>query len=248
MDPYSFPPFAAVLSVADAAVSWLATLFQSALPEGAAVSVAIVLATLVVRALLIPVGLSTARAQVARARLAPKLRALQRRHGEDRALLARKTQELYAAEGVSPFAGMLPALVQLPVVSVVYGVFTRSTVAGHANALLAHTVLGSPLSASFAQLLAAGAFGQLVVPLALLVMIAGIAIASRELALRAARAADAGAPAPTRVTRILSWLPLLTVVFAAIAPIGASVYLAVSMAWTSVERTLAQRHYLAARA
>ncbi|MGN6125652.1 MAG: YidC/Oxa1 family membrane protein insertase [Humibacter sp.] len=246
MDPYSFPPFAAVLNGAAAAVSWIAGLVDGILPDGVAVLVAIAVATLLVRALLIPVGLSNARAQVARARLAPKVRALQRRHGKDRTVLARKTQELYTAEGVSPFAGMLPALAQIPVVSVVYGVFTRATVAGHANALLAHTVLGSPLGASFAQLLAAGALAQLVVPLGLLVLIAAISVASRHLALRAARAADAGAPEPTGVARVLSWLPLLSVVFAAIAPMAASVYLVVSMSWTSVERTLAQRHYLAA--
>jgi len=35
-------------------------------------------------------------------------------------------------------------------------------------------------------------------------------------------------------------------VFAAVAPVAASVYLAVSMSWTSVERTLATRRYLAA--
>ncbi|HWD61311.1 MAG TPA: membrane protein insertase YidC [Humibacter sp.] len=248
MDPYSFPPFAAVLNGADAAVTWIAGNIDGILPEGVAVLVAIAIATLVVRALLIPVGLSNARAQVTRARLAPKLRLLQRRHGKDRALLAGKTRELYSTEHVSPFAGMLPALAQIPVVSVVYGVFTRATVAGHANALLAHAVFGSPLGASFAQLLAAGAFAQLALPFALLVLIAGIAIASRRLAVQAARAADAGAPEPTGLARALTWLPLLSVVFAGVAPMAASVYLAVSMAWTSVERTLAQRHYLAAGA
>ena len=246
MDPYSFPPFAAVLNGADAAVAWIADGIGTALPGGIAVLMAIAIATLIVRALLIPIGLSTAKAQVARARLAPRLRALQRRHAKDRVVLARTTQELYAAEGVSPFAGMLPSLAQLPVISVVYGVFTRATVAGHANALLAHTVLGSPIGASFAGLLSAGAFSQLLIPLALLVAIAAIAVASRRLAIRSALAADAGAPQPTGLARVLSWLPLLSVLFAALAPMGASVYLAVSMAWTSAERTLAQRHYLAA--
>ena len=246
MDPYSFPPFAAVLNGADAAVTWTAGRLDGILPHGLAVIAAIALATIAVRALLVPVGLANAKAQVARARLAPKLRALQRRHGKDRATLARTTQELYAAEGMSPFAGMLPTLAQIPVVSVVYGVFTRATIAGHANALLATTVFGSPLGTSFAQLLVTGAVAQFALPLALLVLIAGVAVASRQLALRAARAADAGAPQPTGVARALSWLPLLSVLFAALAPMGASVYLAVSMAWTSAERTLAQRHYLAA--
>ena len=62
----------------------------------------------VVRALLIPVGVSQVRAEFTRRRLAPQLAELQRRHGKDRETLARKTMELYQAEKTSPFAGMLP--------------------------------------------------------------------------------------------------------------------------------------------
>jgi YidC/Oxa1 family membrane protein insertase len=246
MDPFSFPPFAAVLDGAAALIAGLANTLAGIVPSGLAVLAAVGIVTLAVRAALIPVGLANARAQVARARLAPRIRELQRRHRKDAALLARRTQELYASEGVSPFAGMLPSLLQLPVVSVVYGVFTRASVAGHANALLAHTILGTPLGASFAALVGAGAIGQLAVPLALLAVIVAVAIVSRHLALRTARAMDPGAPVPSRVARVLSWMPLLTVVFAAVAPVAASVYLAVSMSWTSVERTLATRRYLAA--
>jgi YidC/Oxa1 family membrane protein insertase len=246
MDPFSFPPFAAVLSGASALIASTAEAIAVAVPIGIAVLVAIALTTLAVRAVLIPVGLSTARAQVARACLAPRVRELQKRHRKDAARLSRTTQELYASEGVSPFAGMLPALVQIPIVSVVYGVFTRATVAGHANALLGHTVLGTPLGASFAGLLAAGSVGQLVVPLTLLVAIAAVAVLSRNFALSTARRADPGAPDPKLLARVLSWLPLLSVVFAALVPMAASVYLVTSMAWTSVERTLATRHYLTA--
>lgn len=246
MDPFSFPPFAAALDLTAFGIDFLARTFASVVPSGVAVLVAITVVTLAVRGALIPVGLANARAQVARARLAPKLRELQRRHRKDAALLARKTQELYAAEGVSPFSGVLPGLAQLPVVSLIYGVFTRATVAGHANALLAHTVLGTPLGASFAQLATAGAIGQLALPFAMLVVITAIVIASRHLALRSAHLLDPGAPAPSALARVLTWLPLLSVVFAALAPVAASVYLAVSMTWTSIERRLAQRKYLAA--
>ncbi|GAB3805001.1 membrane protein insertase YidC [Humibacter antri] len=245
MDPYAFPPFAAVLDGAAALISGLTSSFAALLPTGVAALAAIALVTIAVRAALLPIGLANARAQVARGRLAPRLRELQRRHRQDAATLARKTQELYAAEGVSPFAGVLPTMLQIPVISVVYGVFTRATVAGHANALLAHTVLGTPLGASFAQLVVAGAFTQLALPLALLAAIATVTAASRQLAALSAHRIDPEAPEPARLARALSWLPLLSVVFAAIAPAAASVYLVVSMSWTSVERTIAVRRYLA---
>lgn len=246
MDPFSFPPFAAVLSGASALITSMAGGLAGILSPGVAVLVAIGVVTVAVRAALVPVGLANARAQVARARLAPRLRELRRRHRTDADRLAHATRELYAAEGVSPFAGMLPTLLQIPVVSVVYGVFTRVTVAGHANALLAHTVLATPLGASFASLATAGAIGQLVVPAGLLLAIAAVAVTSRYLALSTARRADPGAPEPTRLAQALGWLPLASVVFAALVPMAASVYLAVSMTWTSVERTVAMRHYLAA--
>ncbi|MFB2584470.1 YidC/Oxa1 family membrane protein insertase [Herbiconiux liukaitaii] len=42
-------------------------------------------------------------------------------------------------------------------------------------------------------------------------------------------------------TRILSWLPLITVIFAAFVPLAASLYLLVSTAWTLGERTVLAR-------
>ena len=42
-------------------------------------------------------------------------------------------------------------------------------------------------------------------------------------------------------TRILSWLPLLTVLFAAFVPLAASLYLLVSTTWTLGERTVLHR-------
>ncbi|MGN6198687.1 YidC/Oxa1 family membrane protein insertase, partial [Humibacter sp.] len=119
MDPFSFPPFAAVLDGAAALITGLTSAFATVAPTGVAALAAIVLVTVAVRAALLPVGLANARAQVARGRLAPRLRELQRRHRKDPTTLSRKTQELYAAEGVSPFAGVLPTLLQIPVVSVV---------------------------------------------------------------------------------------------------------------------------------
>ena len=59
------------------------------------------------------------------------------KHGKDRETLARKTMELYQTEKASPFAGILPLLLQIPVISLVYALFTHAQIAGHANALLA---------------------------------------------------------------------------------------------------------------
>jgi YidC/Oxa1 family membrane protein insertase len=80
------------------------------------------------------------KAEWTRRRLAPKLRALQAKYKKNPELLQRKIAALYKAENASPFARMLPTLAQAPVISLVYALFIRATIDGHANTLLIHTV------------------------------------------------------------------------------------------------------------
>jgi YidC/Oxa1 family membrane protein insertase len=98
----------------------------------------------------------------------------------------------------------------------------------------------------------------------LLALIAVVALFSRRLTLRiqAADATAATTPAgtapagnpPTTIppalaalapggpaARMLSWLPLITVIFAAFVPLAATLYLLVTTAWTLVERTVLHR-------
>ena len=95
MDLFSFPPIAAILNAAYSFLLWLATLLQP-FAGAASAAAAIVVITLLVRAALIPVGVSQAKAEQTRTRLAPKLRALQTRHKNDRERLQRETMKLYA--------------------------------------------------------------------------------------------------------------------------------------------------------
>ena len=48
-------------------------------------------------------------------------------------------------------------------------------------------------------------------------------------------------PSQQRLVEVLSFLPFLTVVFAAFVPLAATLYLAVSTTWTLVERSLMRR-------
>lgn len=155
MDLYAFPPIAAVLDGAHALLMGLADLLQPLVGVSSAAA-AIVLVTLLVRAALIPVGVSQAKAERTRARLAPKLAELRRKHGGDPERLQRETMALYSDEGASPFAGCLPMLVQAPIVGVIYALFILPTIAGHPNALLDHALFGVPLGSSLAGEVAAG--------------------------------------------------------------------------------------------
>src|SRR5690606_26135093 len=104
-----------------------------------------------------PVGISQARAEQMRARLAPRMRDLQKRHGKDRERLQRETMALYRDEQASPLAGCLPLLVQAAVVGTLYTLFLRPQIAGHANVLLSHELFGAPLGGSLLHVLGSGA-------------------------------------------------------------------------------------------
>ncbi|MFF1572851.1 YidC/Oxa1 family membrane protein insertase [Leifsonia sp. NPDC058292] len=244
MDIFSFGPIAAILDGAYGLVTGLSALVEPVAGTASGL-IAVVLLTILVRAALLPVGMSQVRAEFTRRRLAPKLAELQRKHGKDRETLTRKTMELYQEEKASPFAGMLPLLLQLPVISLVYAVFTHPTIAGHANELLTEQAFGAPLGTSFVGLTSAGSavWPAMAVYLAVFVLIAIVTTVSRKvLALPPTSVAAPGAGvSQAGLVRALSFLPYVTVIFAAFVPLAAAVYILTSTAWTVAERYTLRR-------
>ncbi|RCG18260.1 hypothetical protein DTL70_26185 [Streptomyces diacarni] len=155
---------------------------------------------------------------------------------------------LHAREGVSPVAGCLPTLLQLPVFFVMYHVFTTD------DALLEHTLLGAPLGGRWMDALGhggpVGAHGLVYVGLfALTLAVAAWTYARMRRAAAARTAGTAGAAgtqgvagvaeAPVRPAGPARLLPLLsfgTVVTVAVVPLAAALYVVTSMTWTACER------------
>jgi YidC/Oxa1 family membrane protein insertase len=241
VDLFAFPPVAAILNLAYSALLGLTSLLQP-LAGASAAAAAVVLVTLLVRAALIPVGVSQARAEQTRARLAPKLRELQKRYRKDPERLQRETLKLYRDENTSPFAGLLPILAQAPVVGVLYAVFLHARIDGGANALLDHTLLGVPLGSSLAGSLASGAVdaSTWMVFGALVLLIAAVGELTRRV-FRITVAPVEGAP---RVpTGLLGLMQFVTAVVAVFVPLAAGLYLAVTVSWTLVQRIILRRRY-----
>ncbi|WP_443135036.1 YidC/Oxa1 family membrane protein insertase [Kitasatospora sp. CB01950] len=61
-----------------------------------------------------------------RTRVAPQVEKLGKRHRKARDRLTRELPALNRAEGISPFAGLLPALLQAPFFPVMYRLFTTA--------------------------------------------------------------------------------------------------------------------------
>lgn len=199
-------------------------------PVGGAAA-AILTCTVALRLALHPLTRAAVRGERARTALAPRIRELRRRHAKHPARLRTELAALYASAGVSPVAGLLPLLLQAPFLLVLYRAFTAPTVRGHANALLAHTFLGAPLSTH----LRTGGHPLAFVPL--LVILAVIATITVRRGRRIAAAT--GAPRLPGATV----LPYATLLSATFLPLVAVLYLATTLAWTAAENAALRRGY-----
>lgn len=242
MDIFALPPVAAILDAAYGVLTGLVDLLAP-LAGSAAAAAAVILITLIVRTLLIPVGISQARAEQTRARLAPKLREIQKRHTKNPERLQRETMQLYKDENTSPFAGCLPVLLQAPVIGVLYTLFLRTDIAGHANDLLTHELFGASLGTSLVGMLITGPFS--VPTLVVYGVLVAIMIVVAEITRRVFRPVpvDDSPLSSPGMLRMMSSLHYLTAVFAVFVPLAAGLYLTVTVVWTLVQRMILRRRY-----
>ncbi|ROS50851.1 membrane protein insertase YidC [Frigoribacterium sp. PhB118] len=243
MDLSTFPPIAVVLGGLQSLVTTLGVLVEPVAGSSAA-ALGVVLLTLLVRLVLVPVGVSQVRAEVARRRLAPAIADLNRRI-TDPAARSKALMALYASEKASPLAGCLPTLAQAPVLTAVYSLFAHSEIAGHANALLTHTLGGAALGANLFASLAVG-LPAIWPYLVLLALLAVVVETSRRATLRFTGAVTVTTAAPGQealpgMAGMVRWLPFVSVLFAAFAPLAAALYLVTSAAWTLGERAVLRR-------
>jgi YidC/Oxa1 family membrane protein insertase len=219
-------------------VTWLAILTQPLLGE-LSTAAAIVLFTAGIRLLLHPLARAAVRGEQARAALAPQAQALRRRYRDDPQRLQQELLALYQASGTTIFAGCLPTLLQLPFFTVMYRLFTSTSVSGTPNPMRGHTLLGAPLGAHLAQAFSPGPFGLTgVVFLGLLAALTLVAWFSARWQARLAGQPETSAVPGAALLRLL---PYGTVLAAAVIPLAAGLYLLVSTGWTVAERAALRR-------
>jgi len=83
----------------------------------------VILVTLLVRLVVLPFSLKTARSQREMAKLAPQLEQIKVQYKGNMQAQSEATMKLYKEHGVNPMAGCLPLLIQLPVLFGMYRVF-----------------------------------------------------------------------------------------------------------------------------
>jgi len=94
--------------------------------------VAIILVTVVVKALFFKLSAASYRSMANMRRVAPKLASLKDQYGDDRQKMSQAMMELYRKEKINPLGGCLPILVQMPVFNALYWVLLESVQLRHA--------------------------------------------------------------------------------------------------------------------
>lgn len=84
--------------------------------------VAIILLTVIVRALMFPIAQKGFASMAAMKAVQPKMKAIQERYKDDKQVQQQKIMELYKEEKVNPLSGCLPMLLQIPIFFALYKV------------------------------------------------------------------------------------------------------------------------------
>jgi YidC/Oxa1 family membrane protein insertase len=115
--------------------------------SGVAWVLAIVFLVFTIRVLLIKPALSQLRAAHRARKLAPQMLKIREKYRNDRHRMTQEIQKLHADAGTSPFAGCLPALLQLPVFLSLYWVLRDFAPGAQSNHAFDHAGVTSFLNA-----------------------------------------------------------------------------------------------------
>lgn len=89
--------------------------------------IAIILMTVVVRIIILPLTIYQMKSMKKMQELQPRLRELQQKYREQPEKLNQEMMALYKSQGVNPFSGCLPMLIQLPILYALFAVFQAYT-------------------------------------------------------------------------------------------------------------------------
>ncbi|MCT2583937.1 membrane protein insertase YidC [Actinophytocola gossypii] len=228
------------------AILWCWHTLFSGLPPAAAWSLSIVFLVFTVRALLVKPAINQLRAAQRARELAPKVEKLRARYGRDRQRFAREVQKLHADAGTSPFAGCLPALIQLPVFLGLYWVLRGFTEGAESNqvfdrAAVADFVGADLFGAPLGDWIAEGATpAMLAVGGVLMVVAATATFLTMRASLRRQPSSDPRFATVGRAMLVLAPVGIVTSGAFFPVPIAVLLYFAVNNVWS-----LAQQHILA---
>ena len=199
---------------------------------------AILTLTLIIKALLFPIANKSYKSMSKMKLLAPKMKELKERYGDDRMRLNQETMELYKREKVNPAAGCLPIIPQMIIFFALYKVLFVSIEMRHAPFFGWIVDLSAPDPLGVLTL-----FGLIdwQVPAFLTMFNIGIWPILMGLSMYAMQKLNPPPPDPMQA-RIMGMLPLVFTFFLATFPAGLVLYwtwnnlLSIAQQWTIMKR------------
>lgn len=94
---------------------------------GSDAGIAVVLVTIIIKLILLPFSISSARAQRAMKALEPKIKELKEKHKGNKEKEALETLMLYREARVNPFTSILTVFIQIPILLALYWVFSAES-------------------------------------------------------------------------------------------------------------------------
>ncbi len=98
--------------------------FYNTFPAGG-LGLSIILLTVIIKGALHPLGIKAARSQKELQKVQPEVRKIQEKYKNDKEIQAKKIMEVYKGAKVNPFSGILPLLIQIPILISLFQIFTR---------------------------------------------------------------------------------------------------------------------------
>jgi YidC/Oxa1 family membrane protein insertase len=96
-------------------VDFLVWLLNSLTSTFSSAGIGIIAFTIIVKTLMLPLTVKALRSSKAMQELQPKIKELQKKHGNDRQRISQETMALYQQYRVNPMAGCLPMVIQIPI-------------------------------------------------------------------------------------------------------------------------------------
>ncbi len=122
-------------------------MFLTDILPGQDIGMAVVIATLIVKVILMPLSFAALRTQRAIKAIEPEMKEIREKLKDDKENQAKEMFALYKKYGVNPFAGLLTLIIQLPIVISLYWVFNNKELLMVDTAIL-YSFVPAPLAIS----------------------------------------------------------------------------------------------------
>jgi len=192
--------------------------------------VAIIALTFLIKLVLYPLGSMAIKAQKNLSQLQPKVEEIQKKYKQDKERLVKETLALYKKEKINPFSGLLPLLIQLPILIAFFQVFWRGFSQEQLKYLYSFVPLPGLIDTSFLGIM------DLATPNFALAVLAGVA-QFWQTKMMTPSASSGQATKPTDFSKMMQkqmlyFLPVLTVLILWRLPSAIGLYWAVTSLFT----------------